>query len=42
MVAALRARDLPTVERKIRAHLRRFHDYLAPLLPVVAATEGSR
>lgn len=39
MVAALRARDLPTVERKIHAHLLRFHDYLAPLLPVDAAPE---
>ena len=34
MVAALRARDLAAVEAKIRAHLLRFHDYLAPLLPV--------
>jgi DNA-binding GntR family transcriptional regulator len=39
MVAALRARDLPTVERKVRAHLLRFHDHLAPLLPVDAAPE---
>jgi DNA-binding GntR family transcriptional regulator len=34
MVAALRARDLAAVEAKIRAHLLRFYDYLAPLLPV--------
>ncbi|MFI5376027.1 MAG: GntR family transcriptional regulator [Candidatus Rokuibacteriota bacterium] len=34
MVAALRARDLHAVEQKIRAHLLRFYDYLAPLLPV--------
>lgn len=39
MVAALRARDLPGVEWRIRAHLLRFYEYLAPLLPVVAATE---
>ena len=39
MVAALGARDLPTVERKIHAHLLRFHDYLAPLLPVDAAQD---
>lgn len=34
MVAALRARDLAAVETKIHAHLLRFHEYLAPLLPV--------
>jgi DNA-binding GntR family transcriptional regulator len=39
MVAALRARDLVGVEQKIRAHLLRFHDYLAPLLPVDAAAD---
>ena len=39
MMAALRVRDLPTVERRIRAHLLRFHDYLAPLLSVDAAPE---
>ena len=39
MVAALRARDLVGVEQKIRAHLLRFHDYLAPLLPVDAAPD---
>jgi DNA-binding GntR family transcriptional regulator len=36
MVAALRARDLGAVEQKIRAHLLRFYNYLAPLLPVDA------
>jgi DNA-binding GntR family transcriptional regulator len=39
MVAALRARDLDAVEQKIRAHLLRFYDYLAPLLPVDAAPD---
>ena len=42
MVAALRARDLPTVEHKIRAHLLRFYEYLAPLLPVDAESEEPR
>ena len=36
MVTMLRARDLGAVERLMRAHLLRFHDYLAPLLPVDA------
>ena len=36
MVAMLRARDLGAVERLLRAHLLRFHDYLAPLLPLDA------
>ena len=40
MVALLRARDLPAVERKIRAHLLRFYEYLAPLLPVTAASDA--
>jgi len=40
MVAMLRARDLGAVERLIRAHLLRFHDYLAPLLPVDAPLDG--
>ncbi len=39
MVAMLRARDLGAVERLMRAHLLRFHDYLAPLLPVDAAAD---
>jgi len=34
MVTMLRARDLPAMEAKIRAHLLRFYEYLAPLLPV--------
>ena len=42
MVAALRARDLPAVEHKIRAHLLRFYEYLAPLLPVDAEPEEPR
>lgn len=42
MVAALRARDVPGVEHKIRAHLLRFYEYLAPLLPVDAAPEEPR
>jgi DNA-binding GntR family transcriptional regulator len=42
MVAALRARDLPAVEHKIRAHLLRFYEYLAPLLPVDAESEEPR
>lgn len=40
MVAMLRARDLGAVERLMRAHLLRFHDYLAPLLPVAAPLDG--
>ena len=40
MVAMLRARDLGAVERLMRAHLLRFHDYLAPLLPVDAPLDG--
>jgi DNA-binding GntR family transcriptional regulator len=39
MVTMLRARDLGAVERLMRAHLLRFHDYLAPLLPVAAPIE---
>jgi DNA-binding GntR family transcriptional regulator len=39
MVAALRARDLDAVEQKIRVHLLRFYNYLAPLLPVDAAPD---
>jgi DNA-binding GntR family transcriptional regulator len=39
MVTMLRARDLGAVERLMRAHLLRFHDYLAPLLPVAAPLE---
>ena len=39
MVALLRARDLEAVEQKIRAHLLRFYDYLAPLLPVDTAPD---
>jgi len=39
MVTMLRARDLGAVERLMRAHLLRFHDYLAPLLPVDAPLE---
>jgi DNA-binding GntR family transcriptional regulator len=39
ILAALRARDLGTVERGIRAHLLRFYDELAPLLPVAAAPD---
>jgi DNA-binding GntR family transcriptional regulator len=40
MVAMLRARDLGAVERLMRAHLLRFHDYLAPLLPVDAPLDA--
>jgi DNA-binding GntR family transcriptional regulator len=40
MVTMLRARDLGAVERLMRAHLLRFHDYLAPLLPVAAPLDG--
>jgi len=40
MVAMLRARDLGAVERLMRAHLLRFHDYLAPLLPVAAPLDA--
>lgn len=39
MVAALRAHDLDAVEQKIRVHLLRFYNYLAPLLPVDAAPD---
>lgn len=34
IVTALRARELAAVEQGIRAHLLRFYNYLAPLLPV--------
>jgi len=40
MVAMLRARDLGAVERLMRAHLLRFHAYLAPLLPVDAPLDA--
>jgi DNA-binding GntR family transcriptional regulator len=42
MVTALRARDVAGVEHKIRAHLLRFYEYLAPLLPVDAPPEEPR
>jgi DNA-binding GntR family transcriptional regulator len=38
IIRALRRRDLATVQQLLRAHLLRFYDNVAPLLPVVADT----
>lgn len=40
MVGALRRRDLAAVEQGLRAHLLRFYEETAPLLPVDSSPEG--